>query len=319
MLEEWRERSGTSTAAQPADGAEGLEWQWVHSPETWKAGCSILVCCLSCYRSEPDDLSTPNDPHALIAPFARRNYYRTAARMMGEVARGLETLLGVPRASIRIFCNSRIPEKPLLAASGMARMGKNSLAIAHGLGSMFIIAGAVIPLPHEDLQAEPVSRPADPCGACRRCIDACPVGAISPGGVVDPLTCLQGLAAQPVSLSPELMEKWGMRLYGCQDCQSACPHNSRLAEEGPAGRGEIGPSVPLSKLLSMDTAELSAWFRGTAMGLSWISKEALTRNAIIAAGNSRCASLEPLVAARLRDGSSMIRYTARWAMERLQG
>ncbi len=307
-------------ALEAGRAAEDLEWDWIFSPDKWAAGHSILVCCLSCRRSEPDDLSAPGDPHALVAPFARRNYYRIAARMMGDAARGIAELLGIPRRSIRIFCNSRIPEKPLLAASGLAMVGRNSLAIVPGLGSLFIIAGAVIPSALPEASAAPPV-PRDPCGSCRNCIDACPVGAISPAGVVDADHCLQGLAAAAVSFSPRLMETWGTRLYGCQECQSACPWNRRIAEapDGAPAEGFPGPSVPLREILSRDPAELAQLFRGTAMGLSWISKDALLRNALVAAGNSGERSLTPLLEVHAESGTPAVQDAALWALEKLRG
>ncbi|HTP60202.1 MAG TPA: hypothetical protein VMM82_14860, partial [Spirochaetia bacterium] len=102
---------------------------------------SILVCCLSCNRHEPDDLSTPDDPHGLIAPFARRNYYKTAVRMLRDLAVRLEEDYGIPRKSVRVFSNSPLPEKRLCLSAGLAWPGKNGLCIAPGLGSLFVIAG----------------------------------------------------------------------------------------------------------------------------------------------------------------------------------
>ncbi|HVO40612.1 MAG TPA: 4Fe-4S double cluster binding domain-containing protein [Spirochaetia bacterium] len=297
-----------------------LEWDWIFSPQEWAAGHSILVCCLSCHRTEPDDLSTPGDPHALVAPFARRNYYRIAARMMGEVARGIEGSLGIPRRSLRIFCNSRIPEKPLLAASGLAMIGRNSLAIVPGLGSLFVIAGAVIPRALPEISPDgPALR--DPCGSCMKCIDACPVGAISAAGIVDADQCLQGLAAAPAVLTPRLMETWGNRLYGCQECQSVCPWNRRIVDpcEAVPAKDSPGPSVSLRTMLSRDPSEIAGLFRGTAMGMSWISKEALLRNALVAAGNSGERALEPLLKAHVESGTPAVREAALWALEKLRG
>ncbi|HTP59819.1 MAG TPA: hypothetical protein VMM82_12935, partial [Spirochaetia bacterium] len=54
--------------------------------ETGEGRSSILVCCLSCNRDEPDDLSAPGDPHGRIAPFARAHYYRAAAVMLQGLA-----------------------------------------------------------------------------------------------------------------------------------------------------------------------------------------------------------------------------------------
>src|SRR5258706_13822032 len=62
----------------PLSGAEDIEAGWVLSPGEGSRSSSILVCCLSCRRVEPHDLSTPGEPHGLIAPFARAHYYRRA-------------------------------------------------------------------------------------------------------------------------------------------------------------------------------------------------------------------------------------------------
>ena len=237
--------------------------------------------------------------------------------MMKSVARRLEEELGIPRKSVRIFSNSRIPEKPLLAAAGIASYGKNSLALAPRLGSLFVIAGAILPLPSFEHATSTAAEPWDPCGSCRRCIDACPAGAIIEPGLVDPGLCLQGLAASPVTLTPDDMEIWGTRLYGCQDCQVVCPHNVGLAEEAPDVAGGIGPSVSLRRFLSLDAATLKDFFRGTPMGLSWVSTDALLRNALIAAGNRRDPAARLEVERFAASESRMLRETAQWALERL--
>jgi epoxyqueuosine reductase len=298
---------------------EGLEWDWIFEPERWSETSSLLVCCLSCARHEPDDLSRPGDPHALIAPFARANYYRMAMGMLRGLARRLEEVRGIPRASIRLFANSRIPEKPLLVASGLAAYGKNGLALVPGLGSMFVIGGAVIPLPSVELRPAPAQSVGDLCGSCSRCMSACPVRAIEEPGLVSPGRCLQGLAGSAVPLEPRVMELWGSRLYGCQECQAACPHNRGLSEAAPPGIGELGPSVSIRKILSYDAVGLKEWFRGTSMGMSWVSGNALIRNALIAAGNKGDPAVQADVNRFTASSEPMLRLTARWALERISG
>jgi epoxyqueuosine reductase len=309
-LEQW---------AVPGSRTAGtLEWEWVRLPRSWPGSSTVLVCCLSCLRPEPDDLSAPGDPHALVAPFARAHYYKEAIRMLRRFAVLLEQATGIPRASLRLFSNSRIPEKPLLAASGLGRYGRNGLAIVPGLGSLFVIAGAVIPVPTpRGLTATVPAVPVDPCGACRRCIDACPTGAIVTPGVVDPSRCLQGAAASAAALPPGVMERWGARLYGCQACQDSCPHNVRLTENAARACGEVGPSLPLRRLLSDGPGALKGLFAGTAMGMSWVAGEALLRNALVAAGHRGERSLAPAVAAFGDSASPGLRAAARWSLERL--
>jgi epoxyqueuosine reductase len=294
-----------------------MEWPWVTEPSGWSRSSTILVCCLSCLRTEPDDLGTPGDPHALVAPFARAHYYRTAISLLRAVAGRLESEAGIPRAQVRLFSNSRIPEKPLLMASGLASYGRNGCALAPGLGSLFVIAGAVIPVRTEWEDVPPAAPQHDPCGTCRLCRAACPAGAIDEPYIVRRELCLQGMAGSNSRLAEESMTLWGARLYGCQDCQAACPHNNGLKETAAASPGEIGPSVSLRAFLSEDAAERKKRFRGTALGMSWVSGEALLRNALVAAGNRGDASIRAQVQRHASDGPDMVRAAARWALGRL--
>jgi epoxyqueuosine reductase len=242
--------------------------------------------------------------------------------MLRALARRLEEERGIPRDSLRLFSNSRIPEKPLLVASGLAAYGRNGLAIVPGLGSLFVVGGAVIPLPSAELgePAPPHAQPGDLCGSCARCMSACPVGAIEEPGIVNPVRCLQGSAGSARALEPRIMELWGARLYGCQDCQAACPHNRGLTEMAPPCIGELGPSVSIRKILSLEPAPaLKGWFRGTAMGMSWVSGDALLRNALIAAGNKGDLAVRADVERFTASGEPMLRRTALWALERMSG
>jgi epoxyqueuosine reductase len=293
-----------------------MQWSWILDHESWSRFSSILICCLSCLRREPDDLSSPGDPHALIAPFARAHYYRTAIDMLRVVSARLETLMGIPSKTVRLFSNSRIPEKPLLVASGLGSYGSNGLAIVAGLGSLFVIAGAVLPVTFSGM-SQGTDAPVDVCGACRRCRDACPTGAIVAPGMVDPGLCLQGLAGSDAILSPQIMETWGARLYGCQECQAVCPHNRGLVEVAHAARGDLGPSISLSSLLGDSDEERRRRFHGSALGMSWISPRALLRNALIAAGNRRDPSLQAAVGRHADASDTMIAGTARWALSRI--
>ena len=317
LLPPWADRLKARSADLDRGPLAGMEWRWITEPSTWSDSSTILICCLSCLRFEPDDPSESGNPHALVAPFARAHYYRTAIAKLRLVAERLAHESGISRSSIRLFSNSRIPEKPLLAAAGLAAYGKNGCALVSGLGSMFVIAGAVIPVPTRAGERPLPVPPPDPCGSCQRCRSACPAGAIDQPGVVRHDLCLQGKAGSVEGFSEETMAIWGARLYGCQDCQAVCPHNSGLKETAPASAGEIGAGVPLRAFLAEDADGRKRRFHGTALGMSWVADGALLRNALVSAGNRGDASLREMVERHLADGRDPVRKAARWARERL--
>ncbi|MBN1836604.1 MAG: iron-sulfur protein [Spirochaetales bacterium] len=289
---------------------------------------TYLLAALSCFRREPEDRSTPAEPHGLIAPFARRNYYREAVLRLRPVTRRLGSAAGVAPRELRIFCNSPLPEKPLAVASGLGAYGKNALVLIPGLGSLFVIAGIFAPL--ELSGTEPAERGpggglevGGMCGSCTACQDACPVGALSEPGQLDQARCLQAWAGTYGELPAELVDAWGFRLYGCQVCQEVCPHNRSLREQTETVLGELGPSLPLRRVLEPDPEELAGQLRRTALGMSWISKRALQRNALLAAGHRARAgfsvggALLRLVEAHGGSGDPVLAGAAAWALKRI--
>ena len=81
---------------------------------------------------------------------------------------------------------------------------------------------------HDRRAARRRARSPDGCGTCRRCLDACPTGAIVAPGVIDANRCLAWVLQRPGSIPEPLRAAIGDRIYGCDDCQEACPPTVRL-------------------------------------------------------------------------------------------
>ncbi len=280
---------------------------------------SLVMCALSCYADEPDDQSQTGDPHGLIAPFARRNYYRESVIRLQAVLREINRRTGLKKRESRIFCNSRLPEKLLAAQSGLGSYGRNNIIIAPpDLGSLFTISGLFLPI---ELQSDPplteIPSPGDLCGSCRACVDACPVSALSDQGELDTETCLQNLATSLKCWPDAIKEIWGVRLYGCQVCQAVCPFNQKLTAECLPERGKLGSSVPLRLFLEPSADQLRQFLKRTTLGQSWIPMEALQRNALVAAGNRRDSAVLPFVKPYLKSQVALLREAASWAWERI--
>jgi epoxyqueuosine reductase len=262
-----------------------------------------------------------------IAPFAQRNYYRAAVLQLKGIVGTLITGLNLSKRETSIFCNSRLPEKAMAAACGVGHYGKNGIILVPGAGSLCILAGFSIPytsivssrkedqtLPPLSLERDLLAEAMFPlCGACTACIEKCPTGALSTPGSLDPGRCIQKFTAEKTSVPEEIMEKWGRIIYGCQHCQEVCPRNRDVANGFETREGDIGSSLKLLPLLSGGTAEIRRRVRGTVMDRKWIHPEALLRNVLIAAGNSREPRLATAIERYLEDPRLYIRDAALWA------
>ena len=144
---------------------------------------------------------------------------------------------GVP---LRLRNDIRV--KPIFARLSGFTQGRNTLSYAEGAGSRFHVQIMTLDMPMDEtipLQEEPHSLH---CGDCRRCMTACPTGAIDENGYHRE-KCLRNWMLTGKPVPPELRIAMGNRLLGCDECQRCCPHN-------PPPSGETQPLVPLAELLA---------------------------------------------------------------------
>lgn len=128
----------------------------------------------------------------------------------------------VPGHSWRICVDSApLNERAYAIESGIGFMGRNTLIIAPGSGSYFLLAEVVT-------TAElPVDVPiSGTCGTCTRCLDACPTGAITDPLRVDATRCISYLTIEKKTELTEAEHSMsGEWAFGCDICQDVCPYN----------------------------------------------------------------------------------------------
>jgi len=122
----------------------------------------------------------------------------------------------------RIFTDSApVMEKPLAVRAGLGAQGKNTLLIIPNAGSYFMLAEVFT-----DLELTPSNpREHDLCGSCRKCLQACPTGALQEPGFLDARKCISYHTIEnksSPSIVPVPFHGW---VFGCDICQQVCPHN----------------------------------------------------------------------------------------------
>ncbi|MDR1374562.1 MAG: hypothetical protein LBJ24_06290 [Treponema sp.] len=244
---------------------------------------SLLITALAYGSPDPGSSAEAGSAELLsIAPFARRNYYREAVKRLQGLARQFRLRHGGRRCDYRILCNSPVPEKPLAAACGLGAPGLNGLIITPEAGSLVILAALTLPFALEG--DGPVEGFCGACGKKPPCAAACPTGALEGGGP-DPARCIQWYASgRGDRVPPEVIWRWGRRLYGCTECQDACVQNRRFIPGAASGEEPLPARIDGEELLAMDDDTIRARFKGTAMGLAWLGPAAIRRNAALGLG-----------------------------------
>jgi epoxyqueuosine reductase len=152
-----------------------------------------------------------------------------------------------------------LSDRSLAAQAGLGWIGKNGMLIHEEHGSYFFI-GTLLTSLENDVHATEV---ADRCGACTRCLDACPTHAILPDRTVDSELCISYATIE--HRGPFAIDTAG-NAFGCDICQEVCPWNAHPLEPHPAflPRDEYR-ATPVTDLLKFTQADFSALFRKSAV------------------------------------------------------
>lgn len=250
--------------------------------------------------------------------FARASWGLDYHRILQDRLQKLEEyiLARVPDARVKSMVDTgELSDRAAAERAGIGWSGKNCAIITPEFGSYVYLGEMITSIPFE-----PDTPMEEQCGACTKCLDACPTGALVQGGQINAQRCISFLTQTKGFVPDEFREKIGNRVYGCDSCQTACPVNKgkdfHFHEEMEADSEHVKPL--LKPLLKISNREFKAMF-GTLAG-SWRGKKPIQRNAIIALAHFKDQTAVPeLIDVMMMDSRPVIRGTAAWALGKIGG
>ncbi|GAB4038385.1 MAG: tRNA epoxyqueuosine(34) reductase QueG [Rubrivivax sp.] len=253
-------------------------------------------------------LMTPGE--AVVSVYARgRDYHKVLRQRLRRLADRLAAEVGP--FGHRVFTDSApVLEVELATRSGLGWRGKHTLALHRDGGSMFFLGEIYVDLPL------PRTAPAEAhCGSCSACLDACPTQAIVAPYRLDARRCISYLTIEHDGPIPEpLRAPMGNRIYGCDDCQLACPWN-KFAQRTPLP--DFDDRLGGESLLELWAWDEAAFLRRTeGSAIRRIGFTRWRRNLAVALGNAWRAEGDPRVAAALAAApdEGVVREHLHWAL-----
>ena len=250
----------------------------------------------------------------IVSTYARgRDYHKVLRSRLQKLSERIAGAIGP--FGHRVFTDSApVLEAELAARSGQGWRGKHTLVLHREAGSMFFLGEIYV-----DIALPASEAAAEHCGTCSACIDVCPTRAIVAPYRLDARRCISYLTIEHAGAIPEdLRPLIGNRIYGCDDCQLACPWNKfaqRAALPDFDERAGLAGSQ-LVQLFAWSEADFLRYTEGSA--IRRIGHVRWLRNVAVAMGNALRAQddegIRAALAQRAQDSSALVREHAGWAL-----
>ncbi len=266
------------------------------------------------YPLHPIDLLSSSSIGLISSYAAGEDYHLRLPRLLDEFVQTLRSDLK-HEITYRICTDSApILERELACRAGLGWIGKNSFLISPQIGSASLLAEILL-----DMELEfdhPYLK--DLCGTCDRCVQACPTGCIQPDRTIDASRCISYHTIENRGeVPPDIMQKFGNWIFGCDICQMVCPWNRKPSLRNIQSNKELVLSMDqMVDLLSISEDAFQHQFRKTA--LSRTKRTGLLRNLLIRLGNLANPKTIPIIREFVESTSDpTLLYTANWAIKQI--
>lgn len=277
----------------------------------------VISVCMDYYPAARDAWQILQDGNqAFISRYALgRDYHKVLRSRLEQLAQKIRA--EVPQFKYRGFTDSApVLEVALAEKARLGWRGKHSLLLSRDRGSLFFLGEIYIDLP---LPADADSSASiNHCGTCSACIDICPTQAIIAPYQVDARRCISYLTIEHRGSIPvEFRAAMGNRIYGCDDCQLACPWNrfAKLSAEADFAVRHGLDDVSLAELFLWSESTFNQRMAGSA--IYRIGYDQWLRNIAVALGNApKSGKVREALQMRLHDTSPVVREHIEWALKR---
>ena len=183
------------------------------------AGAKTVIVCGVAYKNALS-MGYPEGYQQKVASYAlTTDYHITIKQMLQQLCSHLKQ--EHPTLSGRIFTDSApVFEKRYAVEAGLGWIGRQSLLVTPKFGTFVLLGVAIVDAEcdHYDSPIEGVG-----CAECRRCVEACPNGAIIERHI-DTRRCISCATIERDNNGETPLHGW---IFGCDECQRCCPYNAK--------------------------------------------------------------------------------------------
>ena len=244
-----------------------------------KGAKSLIIVGLN-YNPPPRPSSLT--PAGKVASYARYEDYHPFIKSRLRKLTGFICSIAGASLKFRLCVDSApLAERAFAARAGLGFIGKNHMLINPELGCQIFLGEIITSL---KLQTDgPITTD---CSSCNKCVDACPTGALGADGQFDANKCISYLTAEyKGQIPPELAQKIGSRLFGCDECTLACPYqqDAPVCKNGQFKFYGSRAELSLNEILNLSREEFERKFADSV--IKRLGLERLKRNAQICLAN----------------------------------
>ncbi len=286
------------------------------NPQLILEGCQRIICLTMPYQPPQSKPGETLSGKGRVSSYAiTKDYHATILEKLLKLEEFIHSHT-YQKVRIKSYVDTGpVLERAYAALAGMGMPGKNGCLLIQGSGSHFFLAEILTDL------ALPIDAPYphDLCKSCRRCIDACPTSCILENRTIDANRCISYLTIENKGEIPDhLKSKLGDWVFGCDICQTVCPHNAHTPEQLYAlGAPLIQEWINLLDLFALDEFTFKKKFGETP--LSRAKRQGLLRNAAIVLGNQKLKAALPVLQQALeKEQDPAVIDACRWAIKMIE-